>query len=193
MPCERQVKPLAVPTHPADLPRGHTDHERKVRHVTSDDGAGTDKGMAPDSRAADDSAVGAECRALPHERAPKLILARHRSPRVHDVGEHHARAAEHVVLQRHRVVDADVVLDAHVVADHDVVADVDVLPERAVAADARARADMDPVPDARALTDLGALVHDRGWMRGVRHVRSASGRLAQAGLAQQRVIVARLA
>ena len=167
---QRQVEPLAVPAHPADLPRRHADHQREVRHVACHHRAGADEGMTPDRRAAHDGAVGAKRRAAAHERRLVLVLARDRGARIEDVGEHHAWAAEHVVLERDRVVDTDVVLDAHVVADDGVAADVDVLAERAVAADPRARADVDQVPDARAFADLRAVIHDGGGVRAIRHV-----------------------
>ena len=63
---ERQVEPLAVPTHPADLSGWHSDDDREVGHVACDHCPGTYESMATDGAAAYDSAVGAERRALTH-------------------------------------------------------------------------------------------------------------------------------
>ena len=115
---------------------------------------------------ADHGRVGADGRAAPHHRRPELALARDVAPRIDDVGEHHARAAEDVVLEHDALVDRHVVLDLDAVADDDVGADVHVLPERAAAADARARHDVAPMPDPRARPDHGPGVDHRARMGG---------------------------
>ena len=66
---------------------------------------------SPSVDAADDRRVGADRRAAPHQRATILVLARHVAARIHHVGEHHRRSAEHIVLELHALVDRHVVLD----------------------------------------------------------------------------------
>ena len=152
-PSSGRAKPFPMTAHPSDVPPRHADDEREIRNVAVDHGAGADERELADRDAAHDRAVGAERRAAPDDRVAVFALALDCAARVVDVGEHHARTAEDVVLERHVVVDGDVVLDLDVVADHDAVADEDVLAERAVAPDAGAAADVHPVPDSRAVAD----------------------------------------
>ncbi|MNR18484.1 hypothetical protein D3C85_1352160 [compost metagenome] len=170
---QRQRELLAKLAHPADLPGRHADHERIGRHVLVDHGASADKGVFAHGVAADDGAIGPQRRAALHEGAAVFVLARDGRAWVVDIGEDHARPAEHIVFQGHRVIDADVVLDLDVVADGHVVADVDVLAQRAVFADRRLCADVHPVPDAGAVADAGALVDDRGGVGFVCHAEFA--------------------
>ena len=46
---------VAEAAHPADLPRGHADHQREVGHVAVDHRAGADEGVLADGDAADDA------------------------------------------------------------------------------------------------------------------------------------------
>src|SRR5690606_27205121 len=127
-------------------------------------GARADKGEFPDRHTAHDRAVRPQRRAALHQRVAVLALALDQRTRVVDIGEHHARAAEHALLEGHIVVDRDIVLDLAAVADDDLVANEHVLAQRHARADPRAPADVDEVPDARALADPGALVDNRGFV-----------------------------
>ena len=163
----RKVEALAVAAHPADLPGRHADHQREGRHVAIDDGAGADEGVFPDRVAADDGAIGPEGGAAPDQGVAVFVLAGYGAAGIVDIGEDHARAAEHVILQRHVVVHRDVVLDLDVVADDDPVADEDILAEGAIAADDGLAADMDPMPDAGVVANPGAFVDDGSVVDGV--------------------------
>ena len=114
---------------PADLARRYADHQGKVGHVFLHHGTGTDKGVAPHGAAADDGGVGTDGGSVFYQGAAVLGLARHGRARVVHIGKHHARAAEHVILERDGIVDADIVLDLDVVADQHVIADEHVLAE----------------------------------------------------------------
>lgn len=165
-----KIKALAVLAHPADLARRHADHQRVGRHVTVDDGTGADEGVFADGVATDDSAIGPQGGATLDQRVAIFVLARDATAGVVDVGEDHARPAEHVVFQRNVVVHRDVVLHFDVVADDDLVADKDVLAKGAVPADYRLAADMNPMPDAGVLADLRAFIDDgRRMYRVVAH------------------------
>lgn len=169
-PGERELQALTVFAHPADLACRHTDHQRIGRHVAVDDGAGADKGVFANGIAANDGAVGAQSRAALDQGVAIFVLARDGAAGVVDVGEDHARPAEHVVFQRDVVVYRDVVLHLDVVADDNLVADKDVLAKGTVAADYCLTADMNPVPDAGVLSDLRAFIDDgRRMYRVVAH------------------------
>ncbi|MNR45538.1 hypothetical protein D3C85_1643930 [compost metagenome] len=101
---------------------------------------------------------------MAHDGIAVFVLAFDGRAWVVHVGEHHARAAEHVVFQRHVVIDGDVVLDLDAVADLDAIADVDVLTQGTGFADNGAARYVDPVPDAGAGAKLRAVVDDGGGM-----------------------------
>ena len=61
---------VATRAHPADDARGITDHEREIRHVPCDNGAGADKGILADRRPADYSAIGSQGCATPNQSGP---------------------------------------------------------------------------------------------------------------------------
>jgi hypothetical protein len=115
--------------HPSDATRRHAGHERKVRYIARNDGAGADKRMPPDGHATHDGGVGPDARPTPHQRALILVLARHRATWIDDVGEHHGRSAEDIVFQLDALVQRHIVLDAGVVAHRHAVHDDDVLPQ----------------------------------------------------------------
>src|SRR5690606_20132995 len=100
-----------------------------------------------DGHATDDGAVGAEGGALLDQGVAVFTFALDQRARVVDVGEDHARAAEHAFFQGDAVVDRDVVLDLAVVADDDLVADEHALTQGDTLADPGAAAYMDKVPD----------------------------------------------
>ena len=75
------------------------------------------------------------------------------------VGEHHAGAAENIILKRDVVINGNIVLDLDVVADNHLVANEDILAERTALANFRAAANMHPLPDAAALADLCTFVN----------------------------------
>ena len=118
---------------------------------------------------ADHGGVGANGRAAAHERPPELLLARHVTPGIDHVREHHRRAAEDVVFEHDSFVDRHVVLDLHVVANRDVARDEYVLAEGAEAANRRARHDMAVMPDFGALADGAALVDRSRRVREITH------------------------
>src|SRR5690606_38791336 len=89
-------EPLAGLAHPADAPRRHAGHQREVRNVTGDDGAGSDETVSAELMAADDGRIGPDRCAAPDRRRSKLGLARDPGTRVVDVGEDATRTAEHV-------------------------------------------------------------------------------------------------
>jgi hypothetical protein len=80
------------------------------------------------------------------------------------VGEHHARPAEHEVLELDARVDRDVVLHLDAASEAHAGGDEYVLSEAAAGADLGAGADMTEVPDARARADARAHVDDGGRM-----------------------------
>src|SRR5262249_27434231 len=99
-----------------------------------------------------------------HQRSLVFVLARDVAARVHHVGEHHRRPAEHVVFEDAARVDRDVVLDLDVVADGHVGRDHHVLPDIAARADARVLHHVREVPDFAARADLARRVHVAGFM-----------------------------
>src|SRR5690606_21223786 len=135
-------KALAGPAHPADAARRHADNQSIVGHVARNGGAGADESVRPDGDAADQGRVGADRRTALDQGFAVLVLARNVAARIDHVGEHHARAAEDIVLERDAIVDRHIVLDTHAVADDYPVADEAVLPEGAAAADSCAGADV---------------------------------------------------
>jgi len=109
--CKRQIQPLTLLAHPADLPGGNTGHEGVGFDVLGDDGPGADEGVLAERDAADDGGIGANRGPLPHEGAAVPVLTGDGCTRIVDIGEDHAGAAEDIVFEGHGVVKADVVLD----------------------------------------------------------------------------------
>ena len=108
--------------------------------------------------------IGADCHSAPHHRPHVLPPADDLRARVDNVGEHHGRAAKHVVFHLDSLVEGNVVLYFDVVANDDSSADKTVLPEGAASADAAAAHDMAKVPDLGALPNDAGLVDDAGGM-----------------------------
>ena len=157
----------ATRAHPATAPGGNAQHERVSGDIPIHDGSGANERVLTDRDAANDRAIGAQSSAATNERLSVLVLANDGRARIVDIGKHHARTAENIVLQTYRIVDRYVVLDLDVVSDDDVVADENALAKRAIGADTRPGADMCPVPDPAAFANLGALVNDGAGVDGV--------------------------
>ncbi len=120
---------LAKLAHPADLFGRYADHQCVGFYIFVDHGTSADEGEFADGDPTHDSAVGAQGGAFFDQSVAVLILALDERARVVDVGEHHARTAEHSFFEGDVVVNRDVVLDFTVVSDNDSVADEDVLAE----------------------------------------------------------------
>jgi len=146
-------KPFAAFTYPADRLGRVACHERVIRHVAGDHGAGAHKRVPADGDPADDGAVGAKGGAVFDKGGAHLVHLRGFSARVVYVGKHHGRAAEHVILKGYALVDGDVILDLAPFADDHVRADHDVLADAAVRPDAAAGENVAKVPDLCAGPD----------------------------------------
>ena len=163
---QRGAKPLATLTHPTDLARRHTGHQRIGFHVFGDHGAGGNEGALAHRVAAHHRAVGAQRGAFANPGLGILAVHREIGPGRTHIGEHAAGTAEHVVLQFHALVNRHVVLDAHAVADPHVVADVDILAKGASLADHGTRLHVAEVPnlgilaDHDVVVDIAALVYE---------------------------------
>jgi len=83
-----------VLTHPADLSGGNAGHEGVGLDALGDDGPGADEGVLAERDAAHDGGVGPDRRPSPHQGAAVFVLARNGRPRIMDIGEDHAGAAE---------------------------------------------------------------------------------------------------
>src|SRR3989454_11549629 len=156
-PPPRHREALAALAHPPDTSGGNAQHQAEGRNVGGDDGARADEGVLAQGHAAHDRRVGADRAAALHEGRPVRVLAGDMGARVHHVGEHAGRPAEHVVFEHHPLVDRDVVLDLHVVPDACPGHHHDVLAQTAALADHGAGHDVTEVPDLRARADPRAL------------------------------------
>src|SRR5256884_266623 len=154
----RPRQPLPALTHPADSTRGHAHHQRIRRHVGGHHGTCTDECVLAQCHATDDGRVGADGAAALYEGGSILMLARHVTARVHHVGEHARRPAEHVVFERDALIDRYIVLDLGIVADPHTGHHHHVLAQVAALADHRAGHDVAEVPDLRAPADLRPVV-----------------------------------
>ena len=148
---------------------GHANHQGIGLNIRINHGARADEGIGADGDPADNRAVGAEGRAFFDACGAVLVFARNQRARIVNVGEDHARPAEHALCQRHPVIDADIILNPAAVADDNPVADKDILPQRYVPPNPGAARDMRPVPDTAAGPDPGAGVNHRGGMRLITH------------------------
>ena len=123
---------LAYPTDPSP---GVTDHHRVIRYVLGNDCPGADHGIPAYGVAADDYGVSTNRGSPLHQGSLVLRFARDVTARVDDIGEDHARSAEHVVLEGNALVHGDIVLDLAGISYDNVLADNDVLAYVAVGAD----------------------------------------------------------
>src|SRR4029450_5999739 len=120
----------AADAHPAGGPGGCAQDQLVVSHGGGDDRARTDPRVTTDGGPADDGCVRAGGRAAVYDGWDDLPIAD--GARSAIVGEHRARADEHLIADRDSRVHRDVVLDLRPVADGHVRVDEDVLAERAV-------------------------------------------------------------
>jgi hypothetical protein len=125
--------------------------------------------LLADGVSADNGAVGTKGCAAFDQSSAIFMLARNVAAVIIDVGEYHAGAAKHVILQRYRVVNTDIVLHFDIAADNDIAADKDVLPEGTALADARSAADVHPVSDAGVVANNRAFINDGGFVFEVEH------------------------
>src|SRR5690348_11419494 len=102
--------------HPAHLPRRNPPDQSESRHVVRDHRTGGHKRVFTQYDATYDGRVRADGGTAFYHGVPVLILTFYFAARVDDVGEHHARTAEHVVFEGDVVVYRDVVLNLDVVA-----------------------------------------------------------------------------
>jgi len=152
---------LAAGAHQADLFGGVADHQGMVGDIFGHDGAGADEGVLTDGIAADNGAIGTECRALLNKCWPYLIHFTDFRPWIIDVGKDHGGSAKNAVFQRYAFIDADIVLNFALVADFGVGTDNNVLADVAVVADFGAGKDVGEVPHLCAFAD-GNVVVDYG-------------------------------
>src|SRR5438105_2449881 len=147
---------LATPAHPAHAPRRHADHQRVILDVMRDDGAGADERILTERDAADDRRVCADAGSTPHACCAVFVLSRDVAPRIDDVGEHHRRSAEHVVLQLDALIHTHVVLDLAISSDARAVHHDDILSKTTMLADHSAGHYMAKMPDLRPRSDRRA-------------------------------------
>ena len=144
---------FAAFAHPADLAGGHAGHQGVGFHVFGHHGAGGDEGASAHGMATDHGGVGPQGGAFADLRlGVDTVHGEVGAWRGH-VGEHAARATEHVVLNLDAFVDGDVVLYADAVADLDVAAHVHVLSEGAILAYDGTLLDVAEMPDLGSFTD----------------------------------------
>jgi hypothetical protein len=153
---------FARSAHPSNPPRRISDHQREIRDIPGDNGAGADEAKHAERMAAHHRCIRSDRCPLADRRGPELILARDVGARIVDVGENAARSAKHVVSQLDAVIDRHIVLDLASVADPNVGTNHDVLSDRAILADHGAGKDMAKMPDLGALTDHRAVIDKAG-------------------------------
>ena len=153
----------ATVAHPALYTGRDADGQGKRRQVFSHNGAGGDKGKAPDFDAAHDGAIRAEADARTDDSFFKFIFARNMRAGIHNVGKHGRWTAEHVVAEFHHVIERNIILHPAAAADFHFVADVGILPKGTLGPDRDVlAADMAKVPNLSAGANDGAWVDDRG-------------------------------
>ena len=156
-----ELEELAAAAGPAVGPGGGAVDHAVGGHVVGDHGAGADKAVGAQRRAADDGGVGADGGAAAHAGGGVFFFAFDVGPGGAHVGEHGRGADEDLFFEEHAVVDRDIVLKLHAVADGDVT-DVSVLTDDAVASDLGAGHDVAEVPDLGVGSNGGARVHHGG-------------------------------
>src|ERR1017187_5288155 len=153
-----------MPAHPGGAASGDTHHQGVFRHILGHDGAGGNKRISANGRAAHDGRVGADRGAFADDRLLVHVPAHDFAARIDDVGQNAGRPEEDVVLDDGAGVEGNVVLDLDVVADLDMARHQDVLPKVAAGADFGVRHDVAKVPDLRAFADFTGDVNVGGWV-----------------------------
>ena len=146
----------ADPTRPAGR---NTCHEGIGRHIFGYHRTGTDETVLTEGVTAYDGGIGPYGCTTTDDGLAVLILAADGRAGIDDVGEHHRRSQEYIVLAAYAGIDGYVVLDFTVAAQHHVRRDDHVLTDVAVLTDGATGHNMREVPNLGTFAYLATLVH----------------------------------
>ena len=149
---------IAIFVHPTDLAGRIADHEGIGRHIFGNDRARTNHAIFAEFMATDNRSVSPNGDAATENGLFVFVLAADGCAGVDDVGKHHRRAEEHIVLADNARIDRDVVLDLAVTAEFDVGRDDYVLTYITVLAYLATGHDVAEMPYFCALADLAVLI-----------------------------------
>ncbi len=147
-------------TYPANLFRRHTRQQREIRYIFGYHGSGANHAKSPKCNPTQNGGIGADARAMLYECGTEFVLAFYKTSWIDDIGEHHTRPKEHIVLAGYARVEGDVILHFHAVAEYHAVCHEHVLPEYAIFTDHTLCGKVAKMPDAGVVADLGAGVND---------------------------------
>jgi len=160
----RNFHTFSVGAHPPHLACWHTHHQSEGLDIAIHHGPGSHEGVVADACATHNCAVGTQRGALFYPRVTVLVFSGYGRAWIVDIGKHHARSAEHIVLQGHIVVDRHIILNLDIIANSHSVTHKHILTKGAAVAYHGSRTHMHPVPDATAGTNLGAFINNRRRM-----------------------------
>ena len=153
------IEPVAALTHPIDLFGRIPHHKGVVGRTPGNNSSGTNKGVRPDSIAADNSSIRPNSSTFLHEGRPHLVHPRDVGPGIEDVGENHGWSAKDIILKGHPLVYGYIVLDLAAIANDYSRAYNDILTYGAVLPYLRTLEDMIEMPNLRPRTYFDTLIH----------------------------------
>lgn len=157
-----KVQPAAATAHPAQLLSGVANDDRERRYIVRYHRTRADEGIFADVVAANHGGIGTDGGTAPHSRGRIFIPATHLATRVDDIGEHHRRAEENIILAHHSGVNRHVVLHLHVPSQCHTGSNEHILTDVAALTQGAARHQVRKMPDFCARADVTARVNNSG-------------------------------
>jgi len=151
---------FAAAANPPDLFGGVAHNQCMTRYIAVYNSPSADEAIPSQCRTADNSSIGADSSPLFYKCRPHLVHFSYFCPRIGNIGEDHARAAEHTCFEGYPLVHGNIVLDFTVVSNDDIRADHDILANVAVIADGRVSKYMTKMPYFGSRADLAVVIDD---------------------------------
>lgn len=157
-----KVQTAAPAAHPAGLSSGVADNDGEGRHIVGDHRTGTDEGIFADVVAANNSGIGSDGSSAAYARDRIFIAAAYLAARVDDIGKHHRRTEENIILAHHTGVYRHVVLHLYVLSQCHPGSNEHILTDIAAVTKGASRHQVRKMPDFCARADVTARVNNGG-------------------------------
>src|SRR5690554_1851297 len=100
-----EIQPGSAPAYPAGMPCRITNHQRKIRHISGDHCASSDKGIHTDFVPAYDRCICANTGALSEDRFSEFIFPVDMTPRIDHIGKDRGGSDEDIIFTNDTCID----------------------------------------------------------------------------------------